>query len=95
MESNISFTETNKNEEKIQCILRQTNYTDEIAREKLKEFDYDHLKVIKAYLGISDKKNEPLKSVNQEIFKQLRYKLDRNMRDYKERVAKGEAKEII
>ena len=92
MESNISLIETKQIEEKVQCILRQTDYTVEIAHDKLKEFNYDHLKVIKAYFGITEKKTEPVKSLNQEIYKQMRYKLDNNMRDYRERAAKGETK---
>jgi hypothetical protein len=50
--------------------------------------------VIRAYFGIPEKKSQPIKSVNQEIYKQLRYKLDSNMRNYQERVEKGEAKKI-
>ena len=94
MEDNISFVETEKIDENVQIILRQTDYTEEIAKEKLKEFNYDHLAVIRAYFGISEKKVQPIKSVNQEIYKQLRYRLDSNMRNYQERVEKGEAKKI-
>lgn len=78
----------------VQIIMRQTNYSEEIAKEKLQEFNYDHVAVIRAYFGISEKKQLPIKSVNQEIYKQLRYKLDSNMRNYQERVEKGEVKRI-
>ncbi len=81
-------------DEKIQIILRQTDYSEEQAKEKLLEYNDDQLKVIRAYLGITEKKALPVKSVNQEIYKQLRYKLDGAMRDYHERVDKGEAKKI-
>jgi Ribonuclease G/E len=81
--------------DKIELILRQTDYSSEIAREKLKEYHGDHLQVIKAYLGITEKKAPQIYSVNQEIYKQLRRKLDTNMRDYCARVEKGEAKRII
>ena len=94
MDSTISVVDTEEIEKKIQCILRQTDYTVEIAQEKLKEFNYDHLKVIKSYFGISDKKKETVKSVNQEIYRQMRYRLDNNMRDYRDRVAKGEARDL-
>ena len=46
-------------------------------------------------MGITEKKALPVKSVNQEIYKQLRTKLNSNMKDYQERVEKGEAKKII
>lgn len=94
MEDHISLVETDQIEEKIQKVMRQTDYTEEMAREKLKLFNYDEILVIKSYLGISDKKVQPIKSVNQEIYKQLRYRLDSNMRNYQERVEKGEAKKI-
>jgi hypothetical protein len=69
-------------QELIQIILRQTDYTEEIAKEKLIENNGDHILVIKKYMGLDDKKQEPVKSLNQEIYKQLRYKLDSSMREY-------------
>ena len=94
MADNISFVETDKIDENVQVIMRQTDYTEEIAKEKLKEFNYDHIAVIKSYLGVPDKKAAPVKSVNQEIYKQLRHRLDKNMRNYQERVEKGEARKL-
>jgi hypothetical protein len=77
--------------EKIEIILRQTDYTEDTAREKLEQMNGDHIKVIKTFLGIAEKK-EPtkVKSLNQEIYKQLRYKLDESMRDYNERKTQSE-----
>ena len=78
-----------KRDDKIQMILRQTDYTEKKADEKLLEFEEDPLLVIKDFLGIKDKKNiHPITSVNQEIYKQLRYKLDQSMRDYESRTKK-------
>jgi hypothetical protein len=94
MTDNISFVETGQIDENVQIIMRQTDYTEEIAKEKLKEFNYDHIAVIKSYLGVTVKKAQPVKSVNQEIYKQLRYRLDSNMRNYQERVEKGEARKL-
>ncbi len=74
-------------DEKIQIILRQTDYNEEIAKEKLMENNCDHLLVIKKYFGITEKK-EPVvgrKNLNQEIYKQIRFKLDKTMRDYNQR----------
>jgi hypothetical protein len=92
---NISIIETNKISEKIKIILGQTDYSEEIALVKLKEFNFDEIKVIKAYLGITEKKDETIKSVNQEIFKQIRYRMDSNIREYKDRVEKGTAKNLL
>ena len=96
MEDNISFVETEQIDPKIQIILRQTNYNVEEARTKLAEYKYDETSVIKAYLGIENKKpTQKIKSINQEIYKQLRYRLDSNMRDYLQRVDKGEVKKVV
>jgi len=94
MTDNISFIETDQIDDKVQIILRQTDYTEDVAKEKLKEHNFDHLAVIRSYFGISEKKTQPVKSVNQEIYKQLRYKLDSNMRNYQERVDKGQARKL-
>jgi hypothetical protein len=56
---------------------------------------FDEISVIKAYFGITEKKETQIKSLNQEIYKQLRNKLNSNMKDYNERVERGEAKKII
>jgi low affinity Fe/Cu permease len=95
MSDNISLVETDQIEEKVQKILRQTDYTEEVAIEKLKEHGYDEIATIRAYLGITEKKAPQAKSVNQEIFRQLRHKLDSNMREYNARVERGEVKKIV
>ena len=91
----VSLIETSKIDEKIELILRQTNYSKEEAFEKLKENGFDEVKAIRYYFGIPDKKPESVNSINQEIYKQIRYRLNSNMRDYQERVEKGEVKKII
>jgi hypothetical protein len=82
MADNISFIETEDITNKVQIILRQTDLSEEVAREKLKEANFDHIQVIKSFLGITEKKALPIKSKNQEIYKQLRYKLDNSMREF-------------
>ena len=67
----------------IDIILRQTNFSEEEAREKLVEHNNDYVAVIKEYLGVKQQAPKPeIKSVNQEIYKQMRFKLDSAMRDY-------------
>ena len=61
------------NEEKIQIILRQTNYNNEEAEQKLQENNYDHIQVIKNYLGVTEKKAPLAKTKNQEIYRQIRH----------------------
>ena len=68
--------------------MRQTDYNFEKAKEKLIEHKYDYLKVIKEFLGVKDKKPAIVNSKNQEIYKQIRHKLDTSMREYNERKEK-------
>lgn len=84
--------ESDKITEKIQIVLRQTDYTEEVALEKLKEKNYDEIATIRAYFGITEKKAPPVKSVNQEIYRQLRTKLDSSMYDYRQKLDTDEAK---
>jgi hypothetical protein len=72
----VEIEETVKIEEKIQVILRQTDLAEEVARAKLTQHNYDHMKVIREYMGIAEKKAPTcVKSVNQEIYRQFREKL--------------------
>jgi len=95
MADSISLIETDQIADKIQIIMRQTNYSEEIAKEKLLQYNFNEISVIKSYLGINETKPSQVKSINQEIYKQLRHKLDSNMRDYQVRVEKGEVKKIV
>jgi hypothetical protein len=58
-------------------VTSQTNYTKEQAIQKLQIFQGDYMKVLKDYMGIIEKKEAPIKSVQQEIYKQIRFKLNR------------------
>ncbi len=66
----------------IQMIVNQTTYSKEEANEKLKLHNGDYVKVIKEFMGIPDKNETMKKSLNQEIFRQLRHKLDESMNTY-------------
>lgn len=80
---NITCVNKDEIDEKINVIMRQTDYDKKTANEKLIEHCYDHIKVIKTYLGITEKKAPAAqKSINQEIYKQLRHKLDDSMKAY-------------
>ena len=74
--------DSNDIDNKVEIILRQTNYSKEVAREKLINANYDHLFVIKDYFGIPQNKKSEIKSINQEIYKQIRHKLDESLREY-------------
>lgn len=91
---NISLVETDLIDPKIQVILRQTDYSEEQAREKLGLFQFDEVAVIRDYFGVPAKKalnQQPVRSINQAIYTQLRGHLDGAMRGYRQRVENGDS----
>jgi hypothetical protein len=86
MSDGISFFSNDDLEQHVKKVMTQTNYSEEEAREKLQLFNCDYMKVLKDYMGIPEKKTQvPVKSVNQEIYKQIRTTLDNSMREYREK----------
>ena len=87
--NNLDKTETHvkddqKNNENIDIVLRQTNYTKEVAIQKLEEHNNNTINVIKEYMGVKPtEKKAPIKSLNQEIYRQIRIKLDTSMDEYR------------
>jgi hypothetical protein len=72
-----------KVQEKIDMIKRQTDCTDDVEIfQKLIEMEDDHIRVIKFYLGITTAPNKTKKTVNQEIYAQIRHKMDISMKKY-------------
>jgi hypothetical protein len=90
----MEFEDKEAVKEKIGIILRQTNYTEEEAQIKLRENDGNHVSVIKKYMGIEEKKERSVGSVNQEIYRQLRHKLDDSVREYNKKQQEKLANEI-
>ncbi len=83
--ADITFISNEDIDKNIKIILTQTNYDETVAREKLKEFNYDYMKVIRNYMGISEKKHtNKVNSINQEIYRQIRHNLDSGMKNYRE-----------
>ena len=72
-------------------VMRQTGYTEEEALKKLEEFDNDKEKVVDDYLNIGVKVNN-MKSVNQEIYKEIRTLMDDTIRGYEERKRNNDKK---
>ena len=86
MLNEINMVSNNNLEQDVTKIMTQTNYTKEEATNKLILFNYDYIKVIKDYMNIPEKnKQQKVKAFNQEIFKQIRIKLDNSMKDYREK----------
>ena len=85
MSDKITFFSNDDLNKHIKQVMTQTNYTEDEAIEKLKLFNCDYIRVIKDYMGIPEKKETQIKSVNQEIFRQIRRKLDNSMKEYREK----------
>jgi hypothetical protein len=86
MADGISFFSNDDLNKHVKLVMSQTNYTEEQAIEKLKLFNCDYMRVLKDYMGIPEKKNDKkIKSVNQEIYRQIRTTLDNTMKDYREK----------
>mgnify|MGYP001244777803 CR=1 FL=1 len=60
------------NEGLCEKIMRQTDYSKEIAKEKLLEFDNNLMDVIRDYLKPKKKLEDKKLSTNQQIYKEIR-----------------------
>ena len=67
----------------IQTIVSNTNYTEEKAKQLLQEANGNYKKVIRDFIL-----SPPKKSINQQIYSQMRHRLDESMREYTERKEK-------
>ena len=86
MSDEISFFCNDDIEQHVQKVMSQTNYTKEKAKEKLRLFNCDYMRVIRDYMGIPETKEEKkVKSLNQEIFRQIRTKMDVSMKEYRDK----------
>jgi hypothetical protein len=85
MSDGISFFNNDEVDKYVKIVMTQTNYTEEEARHKLQLFNCDYMRVLKDYMGIPEKKEVKAKSLNQEIYKQIRTKLDSSMKEYREK----------
>jgi hypothetical protein len=74
--------------QKVEMILRHTNYTEEKAIEKLNEFNHNEIDVVKNYYESKKQNNrqQQPKSLNQQIYKQIRTHLDNAMQSYREKI---------
>ena len=70
-------------------IMRQTDYTAEIALENMAEYHQDPVAVIREYLGrdlpANFKKEPPLKTINQQIYQEIRHLMDDAATTYREK----------
>ena len=80
----------NKLEDAVKLIVSQTNYTEEEALQKLKEWDGNYVYVIKEYLNPTflKKKEKKYTSKNQKIMNEIRNFMDTANKEYVERKKK-------
>ena len=74
------------NEDKISLIMRHTMYSREESIQKLSEFNNNEMRAIKSYMDIKEPETEDInniKSINQEIYKQIRLQMNKNKMEYK------------
>jgi len=81
------------NNEQVDIIMRQTNYTYDVAEQKLKEYNNNVIEVIRDYMKpnnktTTDKLVETKKTKNQQIYKEIRSMMD----DASERYEKNKQK---
>ncbi len=85
MSDGISFFNNDDVKKHLNIVLTQTNYSEEEALNKLQLYNGDYMKVIREFMGIPDKKPiAKAKSLNQEIYRQIRHKLDASMQEYRD-----------
>ena len=69
------MTDSKIRTELINMIMRQTDYDREKVCEKLIEHNDDYMKIIREFIG-SSKVVTPIKSLNQQIYKEIRTLMD-------------------
>ena len=72
-----------KENQVIDFVLRQTNMEREEAIERLNEYDFDSIKVIKEHFGIKEKKQDNIVSVNQQVYREIRGFMDKAAKQYR------------
>ena len=81
----VSVPSSDKITEMCDMISRQTDYTLDEIKDKMIEYNYNSIDVIKEYMGVQKEKPRPITSINQEIYKQIRMKLDEGIKDFNEK----------
>lgn len=85
MERIVELPDDKEISEMCNIVSRQTNYTIDEIKDKLIEYDYVYMDIIKEYMGIKKDKPKPIKSLNQEIYRQIRIKLDEATKDFNDK----------
>ena len=81
--------------EKVEIIMRQTNYDKDLATKKLLEWDNNYMNVIREYMNPSfqNKKVGKKKSIQQNVISEIRNFMDNVSIDYEQRKEDKKKKE--
>ena len=97
-----SYLNMTSSADMIKFVVMQTDYSNEVAEEKLKEHEYNYIKVIKEYLNptLTEKKApEPNigtnRSTNERMMDEIRIFMDTANRQYIQRKEYGEKKDAM
>lgn len=67
----------------IQIVCRQTELTEEEARERLEKEQYNHMKVLNDYFGFKEITPENKSTINQQIYGEIRSLMDTSSRNFR------------
>ena len=67
----------------IQIVCRQTELTEEEARERLEKEQYTHMKVLNDYFGFKEITPENKSTINQQIYGEIRSLMDTSSRNFR------------
>jgi len=73
----------NQLNEIIQIVCRQTELTEEEARERLEKEQYNHMKVLNDYFGFKEVTPENKSTINQQIYGEIRSLMDTSSRNFR------------
>lgn len=76
----------------IEMVMRQTQYTYEEAAEQLEKHNNDYIKVIRESLGINKTEDKSVKSINQQVYREIRGLMDDAANTYRRKKEMEEKK---
>ena len=77
--------------ESVDMICRQTEYTEDEAREKLEKNNYNYQLVLNEYFGIKESPKKE-KTINQQIYGEIRNLMDTGARNFRQEQDRDRAK---
>ena len=79
-------------------VMRQTDYSESVADEKLELYKYDVMAVVREYMNpnkVVNEENENVESVNQQIYGEIRGMMDTASWRYRKNKEEEEKKQLI